>query len=86
MLNSWRSTIWHDLRLGTDPEHCADFIETTLEEADGAPTPSDPLNSPPSKRKAVAQDRRQDEDLAAAVFSKTEIMVLKFQFFIKAMA
>ena len=48
-----------------------------LDEADGAPTPSDPLNSPPCKRKAVARDRRQDEELAA-VLGKTEIMDLNF--------
>ena len=53
---------WHDLRLGRDLEHWADFIETILNEADGAQTPSDPLNSPPCKWKGVAQDRCQDEE------------------------
>jgi hypothetical protein len=60
-----------------DPENCADFIATILNEDDGAPTPNDPLNSPPCKRKADAHDRRQDEALAA-VLTKTEIMILIF--------
>ena len=66
---------WQDLRLGTDPERCSEFIETVLDEANGAPTPSAPLNSPRCKRKADTDDRRHDEVLAA-VWSTTEIMVL----------
>ena len=50
-----------------DPEQCfeLEFVETVLDEADWAPTQSDPLNSPPCKRKKDAHDRRLDEELAA---------------------
>ena len=66
-----------DLRLGTDLEYCTKFIETVLDEADGAATPSDPFKGPSCKRKASAHDRRQDEELAT-VLGKTKVMVLKF--------
>ena len=59
------------------PDYCFEFVETVFDEADGAPTPSEALNSPPRKRNADAHDRRQDDELAA-VLSKAEIKVLNY--------
>ena len=59
-----------------DQEYSSTFIETVLDEADGAPTQSESLNSSPYKRKVDAHDRRQVAELAA-VLSNTEIIVLK---------
>ena len=42
-----------------------------------AAKPSDPVLSPPAKRKADASERVRDTELAA-VLSKTEIMILNF--------
>ena len=42
-----------------------------------APKPSDPVLSPPAKRKADASERVRDAELAA-VLSKTEIMIANF--------
>ena len=75
MLSSWRSiSLARPLsRHGSGILHW--FYWNNTRRSWWAPTPSDRWNSPPSKRKAVTKDRRQDEELAA-VLGRTEIMIM----------
>ena len=68
--------MWQDVRLAVDHEHASEFVSTILD-APGAPQPSDPQCQPRARRKASEMERSHDARLAS-LFSKTEIMVLRF--------
>ena len=69
---------WQDVRLATDADKCAEYVDTILDEDEGAPKPTDALSSPPAKRKAGNGDDRQSDAKLAVVLCKTELMVLNF--------